>query len=96
MDDIDRRIVLRSMLGGVVAAGLGTGLLAQTAEALPLTLEKYLVTKANDTGPPIHQVDTRRRPGRPRPPPPPPRRHWRRRRRWTCWWHRGRRHCGWR
>ncbi|OAE97687.1 hypothetical protein AYJ54_34720 [Bradyrhizobium centrolobii] len=26
-------------------------------------------------------------------PPPPPRR---RRRRWVCWWHRGRRQCGWR
>ena len=25
---------------------------------------------------------------------PPPRRP--RRRRWVCWWHRGRRHCGWR
>jgi hypothetical protein len=24
----------------------------------------------------------------------PPRR--RRRQRWVCWWHRGRRHCGWR
>jgi hypothetical protein len=21
---------------------------------------------------------------------------WRRRRRWVCWWHRGRRRCGWR
>jgi hypothetical protein len=27
---------------------------------------------------------------------PPPRRHWRRRRVWRCWWHRGRRVCGWR
>ncbi|MBB4262966.1 hypothetical protein GGD64_007031 [Bradyrhizobium sp. CIR3A] len=38
---------------------------------------------------------------------PPPRPGWgpshpgwgprlRRRRRWVCWWHRGRRHCGWR
>ncbi|WP_145928128.1 twin-arginine translocation signal domain-containing protein [Bradyrhizobium sp. Cp5.3] len=30
--------------------------------------------------------------GAPPPRPAPPRR----RRRWVCWWHRGRRHCGWR
>jgi hypothetical protein len=27
---------------------------------------------------------------------PHPHRHRRRRRRWVCWWHRGRRICGWR
>jgi hypothetical protein len=26
----------------------------------------------------------------------PSRRRGRRRRRWVCWWHRGRRRCGWR
>jgi hypothetical protein len=26
----------------------------------------------------------------------PGRRRGRRGRRWVCWWHRGRRHCGWR
>lgn len=42
-----------------------------------------LVTQAQWWGPPGPG------PGWGRPPP-------RRRRRWVCWWHRGRRHCGWR
>ncbi|MGY4479812.1 hypothetical protein [Bradyrhizobium sp. USDA 3364] len=94
MNDIDRRTALRCMLGGVVAAGIGTILLAETAEALPLALEKDFGAKADDAGPPVHAVATTSR--RPRPPPRRPRRHWHRRRRWSCWWHRGRRRCGWR
>ena len=52
MHDIDRRTALRSMLGGVVAAGLGTSLLAESAKALPLALEKDLAAGADDAGPP--------------------------------------------
>ena len=43
MDELDRRIVLRRMLGGVAAVGLGTGLLTQAAKALPLAPEDALV-----------------------------------------------------
>ena len=53
MHDIDRRTALRSMLGGVVAAGLGTSLLAESAKALPLALEKDLAAGADDAGPPV-------------------------------------------
>jgi hypothetical protein len=62
MHDIDRRTALRSMLGGVVAAGLGTSLLAESAKALPLALEKDLAAGADDAGPPVHRVATSRRP----------------------------------
>ncbi|MEH2674599.1 hypothetical protein DXU07_36100 [Bradyrhizobium elkanii] len=93
MDELDRRIVLRKMLGGVAAVGLGTGLLTQAAKALPLAPEDALVAKTDDPERPLHMVVAR---PPPRPRPPPPRRRWHRRRRWTCWWHRGRRRCGWR
>ena len=42
MDAIDRRVVLRSLLCGAVAAGLGAGLLPGSAEAVPLAMEKNL------------------------------------------------------
>ena len=91
MDDINRRSALQSILGGVVAAGLGAGLLPQTAEALPLAPQKDLGRNPDDLRPGVHTVASR--PPR-RPLPPPHRYH--RGRRWRCWWHRGRRHCGWR
>ena len=93
MDAIDRRGALRSIFGGVVAAGLGAGLLAGSAEAVPLAMEKDLGRKADDLWEKAQPVQAWP-PGRPVP--PHRRRHHRRRRRWVCWWHRGRRVCGWR
>jgi hypothetical protein len=100
MDAIDRRAVLKTLMCGAIAAGLGTSLLPDVAEATPLAMQK---NPGRDTGDfkQEAQAEARRRPGRPphRPPshrPPPHHRHRRRRRRWVCWWHRGRRHCGWR
>ena len=40
MDAIDRRGVLRSLMCGAVAAGLGTSLLPGVAEATPLAMQK--------------------------------------------------------
>ena len=88
MDVVDRRAVLRSIGGGVIAAGLaaklGASLLPRSAEALPLAMEKDLASKADDPRVNAQVVTTQ------------PPRSWRRRRRWVCWWHQGRRHCGWR
>jgi hypothetical protein len=83
MTAIDRRDFLATMLGGVAAASMGVGLalMPNTAEALPLALEKVplgmpesLVEKAQTV------VVTRPR---------------RRRRVRRCWWSRGRRVCRW-
>ena len=91
MTDIDRRGALRSIVGGVVAAGLGAGVLAERAAALPLALQKDLGATPDDLKPELH-TGASRPPRRPLPPPHRPTH----RRRWDCWWHRGRRHCGWR
>jgi hypothetical protein len=40
MDAIGRRTALRSLLCGVVAAGLGAGLVANPVEAMPLAMQK--------------------------------------------------------
>jgi len=80
---------LKSILGGAAAVGLGVTLLPSVAEAAPIALEKGLAAK---TDRPVEQVQWG----------PPPRPGWGpphrrgRRRRWVCWWHRGRRVCGWR
>ena len=95
MDAIDRRSALRTLLCGAVTAGLGVGLLANSAEALPLAIEKELGRKADEIREKAQPVQARPRPPG-RPIPHHRRRHHRRRRRWDCWWHRGRRHCGWR
>ena len=99
MDAIDRRDVLRTLIGGAVTVGLASSsLLPDMAEATPLAMQKDPGRNAGDF---VQEAQADRRPGRPphRPPPhrprPPHHRH-RRRRRWVCWWHRGRRHCGWR
>ena len=90
MDTIDRRNALKSILGGAAAIGLGVTLLPSAAKAAPMALEKGLAAKAADR--PIEQIQWG----------PPPRPGWGsphrrgRRRRWVCWWHRGRRVCGWR
>ena|SRR5215207_9898516 len=99
MDAIDRRTALRTLMCGAVTVGLGASLLPDVAEAIPLAMQK---DPGKDAG--EFKLETQgpgtRPPGRPptRPSRPPP--HWhrrhRRRRRWVCWWHRGRRRCGWR
>jgi hypothetical protein len=94
MDTIDRRSALRGILCVAVVAGFSASSFLNTVEATPLALEKDLKRKA-DLKENVPAV-ARRPPRRPvaRPPRRPPRH--RRRRRWVCWWHRGRRVCGWR
>jgi hypothetical protein len=89
MDAIDRRTALRSLLCGVVAAGLGAGLVADSAEAAPLAMQKDPGKKSGDFKEEAQVVVTR--PG----PRPPHHRHWRRHRRprRVCYWRRGRRIC---
>lgn len=93
MDAIDRRSALRSLLCGVVAAGLGAGLVANPVEAMPLAMEKDLGTKADNLREKAEPVQMRPPPGR-----PIHRHRWRRHRRprRVCWWRRGRRVCAWR
>ena len=90
MDAIDRRSALRGILCVAVAAGFGASAFPDTAEAVPLALEKDLARIADD----FRQQAQERRPP-PRPVARPPRHRHRRRRRWDCVWHRGRRVCGW-
>ncbi|TFV51078.1 twin-arginine translocation signal domain-containing protein [Bradyrhizobium sp. CNPSo 3448] len=86
--------------------------LIETAEAMPIAHDlgqasepSDLLTQAQWWGPPAPAWGPA--PGWGRPPllwqaqwGPPPRPGWGRppprRRRWVCWWHRGRRRCGWR
>jgi hypothetical protein len=92
MDAMDRRSALRGILCVAVAAGCSATLLPDAAEAMPLALEKDLATKMDDLKHKAQAVVGR-------PPQRPlarPRHRWRRRRRWVCWWHRGRRVCGYR
>lgn len=84
---IDRRALLRDVLPGalVVAAGIttvGVSLLPKAAEAMPLATDKTNALKIGDRAEKaqVVVVGPRRRRGR----------------RWVCWWHRGRRVCGWR
>ena len=91
MDAIDRRTALRSLLCGVVAAGLGAGLAANPVEAMPLAMQKDPGKQSGDFKKEAQVVVTR--PPRRRPP------HWRRPRRRprrVCFWRRGRRVCVWR
>ena len=83
MNEIDRRSVLRDVLGGalVVTAAVAAGgltLSPDEVDALPLATEVPLGTERAQV-----VVGPRRR-------------RWGRRRRWVCWWSRGRRVCGWR
>ena len=84
MTAIDRRRFLR----GAAVAALGCTLMASITESAPLTLGKGLAANAEG-------LTEKTQWG----PPPPPPHHWNQRwgpRRWRCWWHRGRRVCGWR
>src|SRR5689334_10381405 len=90
-----RRAFLGFAKNAVAAAAVGAiGVeLIATVEATPLA------SGAAQTAKPPSPVTTAQWWGGPPPRPgwgpgwgPPPRR----RRRWVCWWHRGRRRCGWR
>jgi len=93
MDTPNRRAFLGFAQNAVAAAAIGAiGVrFIEAAEAMPMAPDlgkaawrSDLLTQAQwGPGPGWG-------PGWGAPPPP------RRRRRWVCWWHRGRRHCGWR
>jgi hypothetical protein len=71
----------RSLLGAAAVATIGLALMPNAAESAPLTIGRSLGRNAEDL---IEKTQV-----------PPPGRRWGRRR-WVCWWHRGRRVCGWR
>jgi hypothetical protein len=94
MDPINRRIMLRTcLLAAAAAAGAATAL-PGAVQAVPLALDKAPAAAVPDlleeaqvvvVNPRQHRRWHRRH------------RRWNRRhRRWVCWWHRGRRVCGWR
>ena len=88
MDTPNRRAFLGLAKNAVAAAAIGTiGVrFIAVAEAMPIAPELGQTAGPSDLltrtqwGPPPHPGWGRRRP---------------RRRRWVCWWHRGRRRCGW-
>lgn len=90
-----RRAVLGLATNAVAAAAIGVAgaRLIGIADAMPMApnpgqaVEPSVPLTQAQWGPGPGWGPT---PGWGRPPPPP------RRRRWVCWWHRGRRHCGWR
>lgn len=84
MQEIDRRSVLTAILCGGAIVTLGLAASPKVAKALPLGTVKAGAVKPDDlveeARVTVH-VHPRRR---------------RRNKRWRCWWHRGRRVCGWR
>ena len=89
MDTPNRRAFLGLAKNAVAAAAIGTigvRFIAVT-EAMPIAPKLGQTDRPSDLltqaqwGPPPHPGWRRRRP---------------RSRRWVCWWHRGRRRCGWR
>jgi hypothetical protein len=81
MTAIDRREILRVMLGGAAVAAAGLALMPVPAKSAPLAISKSLSVATEN---PVEEavVVVRRR------------RVYRRRR--VCWWRRGRRICRWR
>jgi hypothetical protein len=86
MKQIDRRKVLTGMICGGAVVALGLSAVPNTAKSTPLGAVKGGVIESEGL---VQQarVSVYVRP-----------RHRRRRRgkSWRCWWHRGRRVCGWR
>ena len=82
MTEIDRRSVLAGILCGTAVATVGLTAIPKAAQAMPLGTVKAGVVK------PQRLVEEARVTVHVH----PRRRH----RRWRCWWHRGRRVCGWR
>jgi Zn-dependent alcohol dehydrogenase len=90
MAAMSRRAMLTNILPGaaVAIAGVGTigwAVAPEIADAMPLAIDKGNHVKVDD--PVVKTQVVVVNPGR---------RRGRRRRRWVCWWHRGRRRCGWR
>ena len=85
MEEIDRRSVLTGILCGVAIATVGLAVMPKAAKSMPLGALKAGAVKPQDlveeARVTVH-VNTRHR-----------HRH---RRHHRCWWHRGRRVCGWR
>ena len=83
MKEIDRRSVLTGILCGAAIATVGLTVMPRTAKSLPSgALKAGAVKPENLVEEARVTVHVHRR------------RH--RNRRWRCWWHRGRRVCGWR
>ena len=88
MDAMSRRAMLTNVLPGAVVAIAGVGTIGwaavpEGADAMPLAIAKGNHVEVDDLVVKAQVVVVN-----------PSRR--RRRRRWVCWWHRGRRRCGWR
>ena len=82
MTEIDRRSVLTGILCGAAIATFGLTVMPKAAKSLPLGAVKAGAVKPEDL------VEEARVTVHVHP------RH--RHRHWRCWWHRGRRVCGWR
>lgn len=84
MKEIDRRAILTGMVCGAAVATVGLAAIPRAAQSMPLGAIKAGAVKPEDlveeARVTIHVHPHRRHRGR----------HWR------CWWHRGRRVCGWR
>lgn len=86
MDAMSRRAMLMNVLPGAAVAIAGVGTLGwavapDVANAMPLAVAKGAHAEVDDLAVKAQVVVVHPR---------------RRRRRWVCWWHRGRRRCGWR
>jgi hypothetical protein len=81
MTAIDRRSMLTCILCGAAVAAVGVIVMPNAAESTPLAIGMGGVVKTEDIVEKAQVVVV-----------PPVRR----RRRWVCWWHGGRRVCGWR
>jgi hypothetical protein len=84
MKELDRRDVLTAFLCGGAIVAVGVTAMPKVARSLPLGSVKAGVAKPEDL------VEEARVTVHVH----PRRRH--RNKRWRCWWHRGRRVCGWR
>ena len=78
-----KKIDRRRLIGQILFGAAAAGFALAPAAATPMPLDERLPGALDDWTEKAQVVVTR----------PPPRR---RRRVWRCWWHRGRRVCGWR
>jgi hypothetical protein len=85
MEGIDRRKVLIEMFCGAAVVSLGLTAMPKAAKSTTLGAAKAGAVKSEGL------VEEARVSVRAH-----PRRRRRRNKRWDCWWHRGRRVCGWR
>jgi hypothetical protein len=85
MEQFNRRAMMRGILCGAAVVGVGLALPPGVAEAMPIdaglaNTPDGLIEDVQWHGNNWHGNNWNRRRGR----------------RWVCWWHRGRRVCGWR